>query len=605
MRILFSNAPWHKQIGDNKEGWYGVKAGSRWPHTYPWHGGPINQGYVPFPFFLATAGALAKKEGINAIIRDSVALGESYEEFYGFVQEYKPRIVLLETTTPSLSNDLAVARNIKKILGQVYIIFTGMHAGLEKTDFLLKNQEIDLVVYSEYEYASIEVIKAIIHGKGFKDINNIIYREHNCIQKNEFKGLISLNQLPWPERESLPSERYFDSVGGLQRPQLQIQTTRGCPFGCIFCVWPQVMYRGGVYRKRDPIDVVNEIEFHLNKYPYNSIYIDDDTFNVDAKHVLEIAKLMKERGLNRIPWSFMGRADLMSEEILIALKEAGLFSVKYGVESASQEVLNDINKKLDLDRVKKMIIFTHKLGIKVHLTFTFGLPSDTLETIEQTIELACSLPGEFAQFSIATPFPGTKMYELYERNGWLTTTNWDCYNGSTTSVSRTERFTGAQLEDFVRRAYVRFSDSRKADYTRFKEMFCNTIIEYSGKGDKLLILQSANYLWTQEIIRICVTMSREIHLLLHRRFVDKFEYLLPTENLHIYDEPQHFKFDKMQLTITQLTSIGFAGAIVPYSNSDGEGYEEVEKVAEAAGGRIIAGVTINRRVIKPEGVRRN
>ena len=123
-----------------------------------------------------------------------------------------------------------------------------------------------------------------------------------------------------------------------------------------------------------------------------------------------------------------------TEEMLAALKDAGLFSIKYGVETADQNLLNEIKKNIKIDDVIKGVEMTKKFGIKVHLTFTFGLPSDTPETIERTIQLACRLPVDTVQFSITTPYPGTEMYRMYKKNGWLLNENWEEYLGSHRAV---------------------------------------------------------------------------------------------------------------------------------------------------------------------------
>lgn len=600
MRVIFSNAPWHELPSESKPGWRGVKAGSRWPHTFPFYGGDLSEGYVPFPFFLATAGALAKKNGFETFVRDSIALGESYEAFYQFCQGYSPDVVVLETTTPSLHNDLIIVERLKKRIPSVQIVFTGIHYELEEEEFLLSHDDVDFVIYGEYDQSINDLLLCLKKQETFELVPGLVYRAGNAVRKNPLNPVKTLAHLPWPERDDLPFDKYFDSVGGLQKPQLQVNASRGCPFGCIFCVWPQVIYRGCGYRLREPEDVVREIETQLAKYPYKSIYFDDDTFNVNGEHVLKIAKLMKERGLNRLPWSVMGRADLMTEEILIALKEAGIFSIKYGVESANQQILDEIDKSIDLAYVEKMIRFTKSLGIRTHLTFTFGLPSDTAETIEETIQFACKVPADFAQFSIATPFPGTKMYNIYEKNGWLLSKDWDLYNGSSSAAYRTAHLTGEQLESFVHEAYKRWEESRKVDWLDFKNSLEQKLqAEQLPTGASLLVLQSARYTWTQELIKLLQELHYDVHVLTHERFEKHFTELLSVQQIHTFNATQNFEVKLLGEYSRKLAdSQQFAGAIVPYSNSDGQGYEEVEALAMRAGKKVLAGISLRREIIK-------
>ncbi|WP_170291916.1 B12-binding domain-containing radical SAM protein [Heliobacterium mobile] len=621
MRVLFSNAPWHKQAEIGQAGWRGVRAGSRWPHTSPFFGGELTGGYIPFPFFLSTAAAMAKRAGLETFIRDSIAMGESYADFFNFVREYDPQVIIMETSTPSLSNDLAIARRLKKDFSKALIIFCGAHFELEQEKFIESNRDIDFTVYGEYETALVELLNLLhsclvnesfsLSEKGeisvlpekIASIPNLVFRDGAAVRKTLHGKPVDLASLPWPHRDSLPNENYFDSVCGLDLPQLQIMTSRGCPYGCIFCVWPQLIYRGTHYRTRSPEDVVNEIEENLRRYPYRSIYIDDDTFNINREHVLMIARLMKQRGLTDVPWGIMARADRMTENMLDELKEAGLFSVKYGVESADQQVLNDIGKKLDLAKVSQIIRYTKEIGIKVHLTFTFGLPSDTAESIEETIALAASLPSDSVQFSIATPFPGTKMYTEYDARGWISTKNWDHYDGSTQAVSRTERFTGEQLEGYVRKAYRIWGEAKvkRTLYSdEFKQAFKNKVAATVGPGAKLVLLQSANIALTCNLLRLLhEEMPYEMHVVTHERFAKEFVSIIPEKRVHVFRNTGDFSHALLRDFAKTLREQEYLeGTIIPYTNPTGCGYEEVEKVALELASTIVAGVTMEGKIIR-------
>lgn len=607
MKILLANAPWHC-LGDEtqkKPGWLGIRGGSRWPHTIIYNGGSlISSSYLPFPFFLATAGALAKKNGLDAMVRDSIAMGETYDEFYGFIREYQPDILVLETSTPSLNNDLKIAAQVKQIRGNVIIIFTGIHFELEKEVFLNQHPVIDFIIYGEFEVPLNDLLM-FLTGKreepALAGISNLVFRQDGKVIKNNRGPLVDIRTLPWPGQDDLPYENYFDAVCGLARPQLQILTTRGCPYGCIFCVWPQLVYKGKSYRMRDVQDVVDEIQANFKKHPYQSFYVDDDTFNINRGHVLGFARELKKRGFHRIPWGAMCRADLMDEEILTTLKDSGLFSVKYGVESADQRIIDEIDKKLDLDKAYRMVELTRELGIKVHLTFTFGLPGDTPESIERTIELACQMPNDSAQFSIATPFPGTAMYDLYEQKGWLTSREWDDFDGSAHAVSRTERFTGEELREFLEIAQHRYAGSRARlaiTSEKFNDSFAEALKKMVPRGADILLLQSAIYPLTAELAKRVLQLGYKPHLMLHERFVPHFQEIIPARRLHIFAHTGNFNFQLLKDFARAVSRRHhFAGAIIPCSNTNGAGYEEVEKVAHAATGKLLFKVTCNGQIL--------
>jgi len=371
--------------------------------------------------------------------------------------------------------------------------------------------------------------------------------------------------------------------------------TLGCPYGCIFCAWPQMLFRSPRYRMRTTDDVIEEIKANLEKIPYKSIYIDDDTVNINRKFVMELAAKMKSSGIgNKIPWSTMGRADLMDRELLETLKDAGLFSIKYGVESAEQGILDEIDKRMNAEKNIEMIKLTSELGIRVHLTFTFGLPSDTAETIENTINMACNLPADTVQFSIATPFPGTEMYRLYDEKGWIVSKDWDDYNGSSIAVSRTENFTAEELEEYVKEAYRRF-DAAQVEKAFPAAQVLTDLKDISSSynaGDSVIVLQSSRVHLTRWIVRSLTEMGLDVHVVAPERFKDDFSALLVSQNIHAFMGNSHFNYQQLKEWSEGLrTKYNFQGAYIPYTFDTRDGYEEVEKVAATLADEIKAGVT--------------
>lgn len=609
MRILITNPPWYQEPKDGVPGFRGVRAGSRWPHTHPLKtftprdgfAPELVQGYVPFPVELTTAAEHVRRAGFEATCRDSLSMGETKEHYYDFVAGYQPDVILLESSTPTIQLDLRIIRKLRALAPKAKVVVCGIHFEIEKPEFLAANPDVDYTLFGEYEDAFLKLVQALDSGADLATVPALLYREGNEIKKTEFAQLPELAEYPWPDRSELPNENYYDGVCGLQGPQLQLMGTRGCPFGCIFCAWPQIVYRGKKWRARTAEDIVAEIQHNLKSVPYKSFYLDDDTFNIQKSFVMSLAAAIKKAGLDKMQWATMGRGDLMDEEMLLALKDAGLFSIKYGVESADQGILDEINKGTNLEKNLKWIRRTEELGIRVHLTYTFGLPSDTPETIEKTIELACSLPVHTVQFSVATPYPGTKMYDMYEAKGWLRTKNWEEYNGSCSAVSRTERFTSEQLEDYVKLAYRRFAESRiqSAQASEGFPALRRNLAERVAPGGKVLITQSANVLFTSRLVRVMGQWGYEVHVLAPERFAPEFETVLPGEHLHLFGGPTHFKADLLAAQAKDLhRAHDFAGAIVPYSMREPEGYEEVHQVAEWAGGRILFGVNIEGNILE-------
>ena len=444
MRVFLGNGPWYRP------GYYGVRAGSRWPH-YETEGCP----YMPFPFYLGYAAALLEREGFDCLLVDGIAERTTEEDFISRACAFNPDLIVLEVSTPSIETDLRQAKAIKGRCPKAKIALGGLHLLEESEDFLANQDYVDFTLKGEYDYTVFELAKAL-NGEGALDSVaglSCLDPETGASRFNGQREVIrDLDALPWPARHHLPMYSYHDHPGGIPGPSLQMWSSRGCPFKCVFCVWPQVMYDGHLYNTRNPVDVVDEIEWCVNKWGFKSFYFDDDTFNIGKKRLLKLADEIAKRDLG-LPWAAMCRADTSDKETLREMKKAGLVAVKYGVESASQELVDAAEKNLDLAKVEEMVRYTQELDINVHLTFSFGLPGETHETAMKTIGWSQKLNPDSIQYSIMTPFPGSKFYKQLEDEGRLLTKDWGKFDGNTMSVVRTEALTGKDLEGYIRKAY--------------------------------------------------------------------------------------------------------------------------------------------------------
>jgi len=446
LRVFLGNSPWYK------EGFYGVRAGSRWPHFQP-----NSSKYMPFPFFLAySAAVLERQDDVQALLVDCVAAKLTDEDFFGQMRDFRPDVVVLEVSTISIDVDLACARKVREVCPDAKTVFCGPHTYMFEPDFLKQHDYVDFVMKGEYEYTLRDLVSALQDGKPFDEIAGLLFRSDSGVVFTGDRPVIqNIDELPWPARHFLPMHVYCDTPGDIPMPSVQMWASRGCPYGCVYCAWPQIMYGNKTYRGRDPVAVVDEMEHLIREQGFKSIFFDDDTFNIGKERILKMCAEINRRGL-KVPWSVMARADTMDQELLEALKGAGLRGLKYGVESASQEILNRCGKALDLKKVEDMVRLTKKLGIWVHLTFMFGLPGETKDTMNDTINLALSLDPDSLQFSIATPWPGTDFYKEVERKGFLLSKDFSEYDGCKVAVVRTEALTKEDLEAGLKEANARY-----------------------------------------------------------------------------------------------------------------------------------------------------
>ena len=448
IKVLLSNPPWKKDKNQ-----YGVRAGSRWPFTQS----VTNErslDYIPFPFFLAYATAFLEKEpGVDVNSIDAIAEGLTESEYYEKVEALDPDIIFAESATASFPEDFKHVKKTKARLGDSLIyLLGGPHVTYFPEKTLTDYPEIDYCLIGEYEWTLREFVRSFRdHNFSPKNILGLAYREAGAnIIVNPRRPAGNLDELPFPAWHHYPMIRYKDYFCNIPAPMANMLASRGCPFKCNFCLWPDLMYGGSNYRTRSATSIVEEMSLLVNTYGIKTIYFDDDTFNIGKSRLLEICSEIRKKEVN-VNWAVMARADTVDSETLLAMKAAGLYAIKYGVESGNQSVVDSTGKNLNLDTVRTTVALTKEMGIKCHLTFTIGLMGETHKSMQDTIDMAIELDPDSVQISITTPFPGTKYYEYAKQKGFLLTEDASIYDGSQSCVLRTETLSKSDIEQGYKR----------------------------------------------------------------------------------------------------------------------------------------------------------
>ena len=443
MRIILLNLPWHQ---NNR---WGVRAGSRWPFTSVAEENNYIK-YIPFPFFLAYAASLLKSKDNEIKLIDAIALELDEQSVLDEIDAYSPRLVVIETSTPSFDNDIRIAQKIKRKISNSSIVLCGPHATTYAKDILNKYDFVDYILMGEYEYTLLDLVNKLKKRGSLTTVLGLGFKSNQAVLINRPRPTLKyLDDLPWPQREAPVIYKYNDGFAGLPVPNVQMCSSRGCPFHCIFCLWPQVLYGEHKYRKRNPVKVVEEMAWLIKEFNFKAVYFDDDVFNIDKPHVISICKEIKKKNI-KVPWAVMARADLMNEKLLSFMADAGLYAVKYGVESANNKVLKLCKKNMNLTQAEKMIRYTKKLGIKVHLTFCLGLPGETKQSIQDTVNFISETKPDSLQFSLATPFPGTEYFRYLKKRGVVLSENLIDYDGNNKYVGGSKDLINLDLERLKR-----------------------------------------------------------------------------------------------------------------------------------------------------------
>jgi hopanoid biosynthesis associated radical SAM protein HpnJ len=358
----------------------------------------------------------------------------------------------MHTSTPSLANDVECARRIKAQNPDTKVGFIGAHVAVLPEKTLKDNPIIDFVCRHEFDYTC----KELAEGRPWTEIKGLSWRDENGeLQRTEDRELIANwdampSVMPVYARD-LDIKKYF--IGYLLHPYVSFYTGRGCPAKCTFCLWPQTI-GGHKYRTKSPDAVGREMEEAKALFgdTVREYMFDDDTFTIDRKRAIEISKHMKRL---KLTWSCNARAHV-DYDTLKELRDNGLRLLLVGFESGNQEILNRIKKGITLPMAKEFMANCKKLGIKVHGTFIIGLPVETPQTVQETIDFAKELDPHTIQVSIAAPYPGTELYDQALANGWFARDGLISMSGIQTSTLRYESMSTEAIEDAVERMYRSF-----------------------------------------------------------------------------------------------------------------------------------------------------
>ncbi len=326
----------------------------------------------------------------------------------------KNDLLIIHTSTPSFANDVKVAEAFKAENPNLLIGFVGAKVAVQPEESLARAKVIDFVAGNEFDFT----IKEIAEGKKLAEVDGVMYRAADGqLVKNKDRAILhDMDQLPFVTEayaKNLRIEDYF--IGYLLHPYISMYTGRGCKSHCTFCLWPQTV-GGHKYRTRSVENVIAEIRLAKEKFPQvKEFMFDDDTFTDDLPRAEAIAKELGKMG---VTWSCNAKANVPFKTLKV-LKENGLRLLLVGYETGNQQILYNIKKGMRIDVAKQFTKDCHTLGIKIHGTFIVGLPGESRETLQETIEFAKEINPHTIQVSLAAPYPGTFLYNQAVKEGWL------------------------------------------------------------------------------------------------------------------------------------------------------------------------------------------
>lgn len=370
---------------------------------------PISKAPNPImPLGLGYIAAYLEQHSIKVEIIDAWADSYNETQLEDEIKKRKPNLIGVTIMSPNYAIGMRTAALAKWVSGGMVVV-GGSHPSALPQECLEDNPSIDVVVVGEGEKTMLSLVQAMENEKNFDSIQGVVFRKEGKIVNTGFPPRIdTLDDLPYPARHLFPLEKYRTHPPfGKKNPYMTMMTSRGCPFKCTYC---SDSIFGKKYIVRSPDHVVDEIEYIINQYRVKEIHFYDDDFTINMKRAAEICDEIIRRKV-KISWSCTTRVDLVNEELLRKMKKAGCWLICYGVESADPEIIKRVQKGYTIDKIRESFRLTKKMGIRTIGYFMVGLPGETKESIERTIQFSKELDPDFVSWGITSLFPGSRLYE--------------------------------------------------------------------------------------------------------------------------------------------------------------------------------------------------
>lgn len=386
----------------------------------------------------------SEAEGLVAADLSSRLAGKRYD------------VIGMNTDTPSWAVTQQDVAALRTLFPDALIVAGGPHANaLQKVGRLGEMFEqapaIDVAVYGEGEQTLVEVVQKRGAGEPLNGIPGTALRSSSGIEINQPRELVDIDGLPLPALDLLPLSRYSRTPSSYKRtPVRSILTARGCPFSCVFCDRGAF---GKTVRQRSVDNVMAEVSELVRCYGTRELRFWDDVLTMREDYVIELCEALAPF---KLTWSCNGRVKLLTDRVLDAMKRAGCWEIDLGIEAANNGVLEAINKRFTKEEAVETITRIKSHGIEVRTFFILGLPTETRDTVMESIAFTTENPIDYATFYLPQAYPGTRLYEIAVEEKALSS-DYSTYliTGSMPSY-RNPNFREGELAELQRLAYRSF-----------------------------------------------------------------------------------------------------------------------------------------------------
>lgn len=414
-------------------------------------------GTLIYPYWLMYATGVLDEAGFVVELIDAPAEDYDLKNILRVAQEFRPNLIVIDTSTASIGNDCNVAEALKNELPDSFVILVGPHVSVLPEETLNLSKKIDAVARKEYDYTLRDLAFTLKNGGDLKTVLGISFRKDGKVIHNPDRTFIeNLDELPFISRvckKHLNVKNYFYSAD--LYPLVTILGSRGCPYRCTYCLFPQT-FTGHRYRLRSIDNIIEEIKYIIKEFPQvKEIKFEDDSI-ISEDRCINLCEKILENNL-KFTWSINSRADV-GYGVLKMMHRAGCRLLCVGIESGNQNLLDNLKKNIRVEEIRRFMKDTKKAGMLVHGCFLVGGPGETKETLKETLKFAIELEPDTAQFFPISYYPGTLAYDWAQERGFLIThdfSKWLTSEGMLSSVINQPGLSNVELVDFC-------------DYTRRK-----------------------------------------------------------------------------------------------------------------------------------------
>ena len=417
-RVLCINPPPGNIIGKLSRDSRCQSEEGTWTETFP-------------PTTLTSIAGHIRSRGHKIGLIDCIGSNISWGLLKRKIQEFKPDTVIINTVTPTIKEDLNVARITKEVSRSIITAVYGTMPTAMPRELKKWCPELDFCIRGDPETPALNIVEN-------KEVTQDIWVEEE------------LDKLGIPAYELLPRYRFPLN----DKRWTFLIDGKGCPYRCVYCVEPIISKRKARYKSIPR--VIEEIEYIVDRHHYPYFMFWDELFTLNIERSKEICRRIIAKKLNkRCQWMITTRVDKADEELFILMKKAGCWMVVFGVESGNQKVLDAVKKDITLEQSRRAVNLAYRCGLKTVGHFIMGLPGSSRETDADTINFALSLPLHYAQFYCCTAFPGSELYDLALKEGYLSVNSWEYVEQGTANIGY-PHYSASDIQQMRRLAYHKF-----------------------------------------------------------------------------------------------------------------------------------------------------